>query len=273
MTDSAAALRGLLIDLDGTLYNGRQMIDGADTLIHMLRARKARYLFVTNNSSASPETVADRLNAMGIPAEPQDVCTSAQAAASYIAERREGARVFVVGEEGLRDALTGAGLHIVEDNPDIVVQGIDRSLTYDRLSAAVRHILGGAAYVLTNPDVLLPSDGELLPGAGTIAAMLRTATGVEPALIGKPSAILMNFALERLGLTAQETWVVGDNPATDIAAAQAAGCYSVLVLTGLATKDNYNRLLQAAGVITDVVFDDLHKLLLHVDDKLQRSNN
>lgn len=261
-------LRGLLIDLDGTLYHGGRMIPGADAFIRMLREEELRYLFVTNNSSAAPETVAERLNGMGIPAAADDVCTSAQAAAAYIAERDPGARVHVVGESGLRAALLEAGLQLVDENPELVVQGIDRSLTYDKAADAVRHIRGGAAYILTNPDLLLPSDNGLVPGAGSISAFIQAASGVKPVVIGKPSAIQMRFALKRLGLAPEETWVVGDNPATDIAAGQAVNCPSVLVLTGLATGDNYTELLETAGCEADEVIADLHGLREWLDNKL-----
>ncbi|MBM7563364.1 TIGR01457 family HAD-type hydrolase [Paenibacillus sacheonensis] len=253
-------LRGLLIDLDGTLYHGSKMIPGADALIHMLRKEEIRYLYVTNNSSATPEAVADRLNGMGIPAMPDDVCTSAQAAAAYIAERSPGARVHAVGEAGLLAALREAGLQLDDEAPELVVQGIDRSLTYDKITAAVRHIRGGAQYILTNPDLLLPSENGLIPGAGSISAVIRAASGAEPVVIGKPSAIQMHFALKRLGLEPNETWVIGDNPATDIAAGNAVGCQSVLVLTGVATGDNYKELLASAGCGADEVIADLHRL-------------
>lgn len=252
---------GLLIDLDGTLYHGNNMIEGADTLIRHLQQREIRYLFVTNNSSATAEVVADRLRAMGIPASADDICTSSQAAAAYIAQELNAPRVFTVGEDGLRDALTKAGLQLVDDQPDIVVQGIDRQLTYERIAAAVRHIRDGAVYILTNPDVLLPSDTGLIPGAGSISAILQKASGVEPVIIGKPSAILMNYALERLGQKAEDVWVIGDNPATDIAAAKASGCRSVLVLTGLASEANYQKLLEQAGCAADEIIADLHQLI------------
>ncbi|QHW34516.1 TIGR01457 family HAD-type hydrolase [Paenibacillus rhizovicinus] len=253
-------LRGLLIDLDGTLYHGGRMIPGADAFIRMLREEEIRYLFVTNNSSATPEAVADRLNGMGIPAVPEDVCTSAQAAAAYIAEQIPGARVHAVGEIGLTTALLAAGLKLDDERPELVVQGIDRELTYDKIAGAVRHIRNGAQYILTNPDLLLPSDNGLIPGAGSISAVIRAASGVQPVVIGKPSAIQMRFALQRLGLEPQETWVIGDNPATDIAAGHAVDCPSVLVLTGLATGDNYKELLAAAGCEADEVIADLRGL-------------
>lgn len=260
----ATSLKGLLIDLDGTLYHGSVRIEGADRLVQGLRASRLPFRFVTNNSSASPVSVADRLKGMGIEAEPGEVCTSAQAAAQYISKESPGASVFIVGESGLRQAVEEAGLIVAEERADYVLQGIDRELTYGRMAAAVRYIREGAVYVMTNPDLLLPSEGGLLPGAGSIGAMLRAATGVEPVLIGKPSRVLMDFALDGLGLKPEETWVVGDNLATDIAAGKAAGCGTALVLTGLTTKDNYGHYAKAAGCEPDVVCGGLDELLSYI---------
>ncbi|MFC5648434.1 TIGR01457 family HAD-type hydrolase [Paenibacillus solisilvae] len=268
MAEQELPLRGLLIDLDGTVYHGHRMIDGADKLIRMLQDKQLPYLFVTNNSTATPGVVAERLQAMGIPAQAQDVCTSAQAAASYMADNHPNGRVFAIGEEGLQTALIEAGLQLVEENPDIVVQGMDREFTFSRMAQAVRFLLAGASYVLTNPDRLLPTAEGFMPGAGSLSAMLQAASGIEPTVIGKPSAILMDFALNKLGLKAEEAWVIGDNPMTDIAAGHAAGCKSVLVLTGLATPHNYQQLLEAAGCTADVVLEDLHSLHTYIGDKL-----
>ncbi|MFD1954773.1 TIGR01457 family HAD-type hydrolase [Paenibacillus thailandensis] len=264
INENKARMRGLLIDLDGTLYHGNIRIEGADRLVNALRAAGLPFRFVTNNSTAAPETVAARLNGMGVEALPSEVCTSAQASAEYISKEKPGASVFVVGEAGLRQAVREAGLRLTEEKPDYVLQGIDRELTYARIASAVRYIREGASYVMTNPDLLLPSEGGLLPGAGTIGAMLRAATGREPVVIGKPSPVLMNFALEQLGLRAEETWVVGDNMATDIAAGIAAGCGTALVLTGLTTKDNYERYAKEAGCEPDLVCHDLDELQSYI---------
>ncbi|EXX89856.1 HAD family hydrolase [Paenibacillus darwinianus] len=253
--------KGLLIDLDGTLYHGDRMIDGADRLIALLRRLGRPYRFVTNNSSATPEAVAARLKRMGIPAVPEDVCTSAQAAAAYIAESKPDAQVFVIGEEGLLKAVSDAGLLRVEEQADFVLQGIDRQFTYLKAAQAVRLIQEGARFIMTNPDLLLPSDAGLIPGAGSIGAMLRAASGAEPVVIGKPSAVLMDFALKRLGRRASETIVVGDNLATDIAAGASAGCETALVLTGLTNNANYEALRAAAGVSPDRTHRDLHGLM------------
>ncbi|MCR2802883.1 TIGR01457 family HAD-type hydrolase [Paenibacillus soyae] len=264
MRDLSAA-KGLLIDLDGTLYHGHEMIAGADRLIRSLRARRIPYLYVTNNSSATPEEVADRLSAMGIPAVADEVCTSAQAAAGYIVAKSPGASVYVIGEAGLTAALEAAGLHLTEQSPDYVVQGIDRSLSYDRVARAVAFIRGGAVSVMTNPDLLLPTAGGLMPGAGSIGAMLQAASGVKPVLIGKPSDVIMNYALDRLGVRAEETWVVGDNIATDIAAGIAAGCGTVLVLTGLTNADNREHYEKEAGCRAELVCENLDALIDRLD--------
>lgn len=262
-------LQGLLLDLDGTIYRGREPIPGADRLIRLLKDNGLPFRFVTNNSSAAPELVAQRLQAMGIDAKPQDVCTSAQAAARHVADKRPGARVIVIGERGLREALSEAGLNLVEQEADVVVQGIDRAFTYDKAAAAVQAILGGAEFVLTNPDLLLPSDSGLEPGAGSIGAMIAAASGREPVVIGKPSSILMDYALAELGKEARETWVVGDNLATDIAAGKAASCGTILVLTGLTTRANYERYAQAAGCEPDVICSDLDDLQSYISSSMR----
>ncbi|MEK3881326.1 TIGR01457 family HAD-type hydrolase [Paenibacillus sp. PL2-23] len=258
---SIATAKGLLIDLDGTLYHGHVRIEGADRFIGYLRSNGIPYLYVTNNSSATPEEVASRLVGMGIPAEAEDVCTSAQAAAGHIAETSPGASVFVIGESGLCTALLDAGLHLTEKEPDYVVQGIDRQLTYERAARAVTFIRGGAGSILTNPDLLLPTAGGFMPGAGSIGAMLQAASGVKPTLIGKPSDILMNYALGRLGTLADETWVIGDNVATDIAAGIAAGCGTMLLLTGLTNADNMEHYIEAAGCKPDSICQSLDQLI------------
>lgn len=253
--------KGLLIDLDGTLYHGRQRIEGADLLIKRLRSLQTPYLFVTNNSSRTPDQVAAHLMEMGIPASPEEVCTSSLAAAKYIAEESPGAKVAMLGEEGLRDALLSAGLSIVEDHPEYVVQGIDRAFHYDKLTHAVRWIQEGAVSILTNPDLLLPSDGGLMPGAGSLGAAIEAASGVKPTIIGKPSSILMKFASDRLGLAPEETYVIGDNMRTDIAAGVHAGCKTVLVMTGITTKLNMEAHMRETGITPDFVCQDLNEVI------------
>lgn len=266
MTTGLPAMRGLLIDLDGTLYHGTHQIAGAAELITYLREIRLPYRFVTNNASSTPDEVAERLIKMGIPAAADEVCTSAQAASEHIASMKPGASVFVVGEAGLKQSVQEAGLILTEEQPDFVLQGIDRSFTYERLTKAVRYIHSGAEFVMTNPDLLLPSSDGLIPGAGSIGAMLKAAGGKEPILIGKPSSILMSYSLRSIGLSADETWVVGDNLATDIAFGAAAGCGTILVLTGLTTAQNIEYYMEQAGCKPTVICNHLEELRSYISD-------
>jgi len=254
-------MQAFIIDLDGTLFSGTKMIPGADLFIQQLRERKLPFLLMTNNSTRTAAEVARHMQGMGIPAEEADVFTSAQAAAQYWDEQQQGKRVFVIGETGLQEALKDKGFELVDEAPDVVIQGIDRKFDYDKLTAAVRHIRAGAKSIITNPDHLLPSDGGFLPGAGSIAAAIERATGVQPVVIGKPSPIIMRYAMARLGAAADRTLVIGDNCVTDIGGGAAAGCRTALVLTGLATVSNWREHAAAAGVQPDLVCHGLDEVL------------
>jgi 4-nitrophenyl phosphatase len=253
----------LLFDLDGTLYRGNESIPGADRLIAELRERGIPCWFVTNNSTRTVSEVASHLLAMGIPTTEDTIVTSALAAAYYVSEHHPGSDAYVIGEHGLREALREAGIRLALDEDQdaaIVVQGLDRKLTYDRLTIAVKHLLNGAAYVQTNPDRLLPVDGGFLLGAGSIGASLQAASGIDPIVIGKPSRILMDYSLKLAGTSRAGTWVIGDNPYTDLAAARNAGCPSILVLTGLCTEDNWQEHCDSAGVTPDAVCEGPEQL-------------
>ncbi|RTE02227.1 TIGR01457 family HAD-type hydrolase [Paenibacillus whitsoniae] len=264
-------MKGFLIDLDGTLYRGHERIPGAAEFIQWLQDAQLPYLLVTNNSSRTPEAVAEHLQGLGIAVPAAAVYTSAQAAAQYLTEQGRARSVHMIGEAGLQLALEEAGFAVGGTTVcDYVVQGIDRSFSYAKLTEAVRQLAGGAAYVLTNPDRLLPSDGGLMPGAGTLAAAITAASGVEPVVIGKPSPIIMAYAIERLGLPAADVWVIGDNVHTDIRGGAVAGCLTALVLTGVATPDNVEAQLASAGVTPDRVCRDLFDFIEQVEKELLR---
>ncbi|WP_442603378.1 TIGR01457 family HAD-type hydrolase [Paenibacillus sp. KN14-4R] len=253
-------MQAFIIDLDGTLYKGNEPIPGADQFIAKLSEQGHPFQLVTNNSSKTPEAVSSHLAKFGIRVEPEQIFTSAQATVQYLQEEQLGKRVYVIGEEGIRTALQESYYEIVEESPDVVVQGIDRSFNYAKLAAATAHIQSGARFVLTNPDHLLPADGKLWPGAGTIAASIEKATGRQPVVIGKPSPIIMRYAMSRLGAAANHTWVIGDNCITDIAGGAAVGCRTALVLTGIATESNWREQAERAGVQPDLVCASLEEV-------------
>jgi 4-nitrophenyl phosphatase len=256
---------GFLIDLDGTLYNGHNPIPEAYEFINLLQQKKLPFLLLTNNSSRLPKEVAEHLHEVsGIKVAVNEIFTSALGAAVYIADQQKHASVYCIGEEGLQNALISAGLTITNNStstqPDFVVQGIDRQFTYEKLERAVQYIAEGAIFINTNPDHLLPSGDRPHPGAGSLAAAIEAASQVQPIIIGKPSSIIMNYAIERLGLPTADIWVVGDNIRTDIGGGKLVGCPTALVLTGLATVHNVQHQVDTFKIQPDLICTDLKML-------------
>ncbi|WP_204519699.1 TIGR01457 family HAD-type hydrolase [Brevibacillus fulvus] len=233
---------GFLLDLDGTIYRGTEPIPEALQFIKELRETGRRFLYVTNNSSTTPEKVAVRLEAMGLPTDPEQVYTSSMAVAAYLSEKEpHGADVFIIGEEGLHTALQQSGFRLTAEQPRYVVIGIDRAFTYEKLAIAVRAIRNGAQLIATNKDAALPTENGLAPGTGSLVAAVSVAAGTTPLFIGKPETIIVNYALQRLGTAPEETLIVGDNLFTDIEAGANSGLDSLLVLTGFSTEAEAER--------------------------------
>ena len=155
--------KGYLIDLDGTMYRGTEQIAEAAGFINELRKRDIPYLFVTNNSSRTPAQVADKLRSIGITTEDDQVFTTSMATANYIAEQKEDASVYVVGEEGIIEALKEKGMNLVDESPDFLVMGIDRGVNYEKLSKACLAVRNGAIFISTNGDIAIPTEQGLLP--------------------------------------------------------------------------------------------------------------
>ncbi|HZD16945.1 MAG TPA: HAD-IIA family hydrolase [Actinomycetota bacterium] len=224
----------ILFDLDGVLYRGDEAVPGASETLATLRRTGTRLAFLTNNSSRTPEQVAAKLRSLGIAAEPAEVVTSALATAELLASRGGGS-AYVIGGEGVARALADAGLRVLDDEPqhaDLVVVGIDETMTYAGLKRACLLVRNGARLLATNVDPTFPAaGGELWPGAGALVAAIVTATGVEAEVVGKPFAPLFEAARRRAGGGAP--LVVGDRLDTDIAGAVALGWDSMLVLTGV----------------------------------------
>jgi 4-nitrophenyl phosphatase len=254
-----STVRGLLIDLDGVVYTGREPIAGAAEFLALASQRNFPFLLVTNNSTTSPQNVAGRLKGMRIEVTPEQVLTSGQAAMAYVrSQSKPGARVQVVGEAGLRQAAEEEGLVVSDDGAEWVVAGLDRSFDYQKLTNATRAILGGARFVASNADALLPVEGgAVLPGAGTMVAAIRAATAVEPIVVGKPSPGLFQHGLARLGHLAPDTTaMVGDRLDTDIEGGHLAGLRTILVLSGVTTPQQ----VSAAPVPPDAVVLDLRSV-------------
>jgi HAD superfamily hydrolase (TIGR01450 family) len=222
----------LLIDLDGTVFRGRQPTDGAVQTLDEVQSRK---LFVTNNASRSADEVADHLRELGFTVSAQDVVTSAQSAAHLLAgELAPDSPVLIVGTESLANEITAVGLRPVrsfDDKPVAVVQGLSLTIGWPDLAEAALAIRAGALWVAANVDATLPTERGLLPGNGSLVAALRTATGAEPKIAGKPAPTLLRDAVARG--TFRAPLVIGDRLDTDIEGANAAQLPSLMVLTGV----------------------------------------
>jgi glycerol 3-phosphatase-2 len=224
-----------LLDLDGVVYVGPDAVPGAPDALRAARAAGMRLGFVTNNAARTPEQVAEHLTELGVPAKASDVITSSQAAATVVADLLEpGAPVLAVGGPGVADALTAAGLTVVEhaeDRPAAVVQGYGRDVGWTQLAEAVVAVRGGARHVATNIDATIPSPRGPLPGNGAMVGVVRAVTGQEPLVTGKPDPAMHAECVRRTG--ARRPLVVGDRLDTDIEGARRAGAASLLVFSGV----------------------------------------
>lgn len=229
-------MRGAVVDLDGTVYRSSVPVNGAVEGISRLRSAGIDVMFVSNTSSKSRETCLDRLDDAGIEASPDDVVTGASVTAAYVSESFPDATAFVVGEAPLREELGRAGVELTSDPAatTVLVVGKDRSFDFDALTAAVRALDDGAAFVATNRDRRSPTKDGVVPGTGAIVAAIAAAAGREPdAVAGKPHDPAIEATLGRLDLPASDCLVIGDNAETDVAMGERAGMTTVLIESGI----------------------------------------
>ena len=225
--------KGYLIDLDGTIYRGKDRIPAGEDFVHELQRRNIPYLFVTNNTTRTPETVQTMLaEQFNVETPIETIYTATLATVDYLNDKNLGKKVYVIGDVGLKQAIAEAGYVEDTDNPDYVVVGLDWEVDYEKLSIATLAIQKGAHFVGTNPDLNIPTERGLMPGAGSIITLIEVATRVKPVYIGKPNAIIMEKAVEHLGLPREEVIMVGDNYLTDIRAGIDNDIPTLLVTTG-----------------------------------------
>ena len=243
MEETIKDYKGYLIDLDGTMYKGKEPISEAPDFINRLRKAKKPFLFVTNNSTSSPKEVAKKLTEQfQVEAYEEEIYTSSLATADYL-KTLGGSTVYVVGEKGLHEAVTEAGFTIDEEAPDHVVVGLDRALTYEKCEIATLAIQKGASFIATNKDTNLPTERGMVPGAGSVVALIEKATRIEPTFVGKPETIIMDEAIKKIGLDKNEVLMVGDNYETDILAGINNEIDTLLVFTGFTTEEDMETII------------------------------
>jgi glycerol-1-phosphatase len=255
----AEAFQGVVLDLDGVIYLGDQVVPAAPAALDQVRGLGVQIAFVTNNSYRPPELVVERLNRLGVKAAAGDVLTSAQATVRLLGGREglDGVKVLVVGGPGLRQALEGAGARLVDawGDAEVVAVGFDPDLTYAKVRDATLAIRAGARFVGSNPDTTLPTPEGFWPGAGATLALLRASTGVRPEVAGKPERALLEEAAAAIG--AGPYLMVGDRVDTDLDGAHRLGWSTALVLSGV------TRLADLPDLVTapDQVLRDVGGLL------------
>jgi 4-nitrophenyl phosphatase len=227
----------ICLDLDGTVYRGIEPIPEAVTFISTMQNRGIDPYFITNNSSMTRLQLQEKLASFGIKADSNRIMTSAIAAARYCKENFNGATVMMIGEKGLEEALKSEGILLTEEDPDVVIMGIDRGITYAKLANACLAIRAGAHFIATNSDKAFPTERGLVPGNGSFAKLMENATGISPVFIGKPEAYMLEFIQQENGYLKEEMIMIGDNYDTDIQAGIRFGIDTVHVAGGVTSLE------------------------------------
>jgi NagD protein len=247
--------RGFLIDMDGVIYRGGELIPGADRFVDLLLSKNIPFLFLTNNSQRTRRDVAAKLRRMGIPAGEEHIFTCSIATARFLAQQKPGGTAYVIGEGGLLNALHQNGYAVVDHDPDFVVVGEGRTFTMEAMEVAVKMIDRGARLIATNLDPNCPTANGPRPGCGAIVALLETATGRKAFSVGKPSPVMMRAARKSLGLATEETVMIGDTLETDIIGGVQLGFFTVLVLTGGTKREDLERCAFRPDLVVESIAD------------------
>ena len=265
--DKSSLIRSMklyLFDMDGTLYLGSRLYDFTIELLAQIRRTGGKYLFITNNSSKSVADYVKKLAGFGIEATREDFMTSSQATAYYLHKHHEGQRLYVCGTESLKEELRGEGFTVTTniDEVDCIVMGFDTELTFQKLHDVSYMLLTrkDIPYIATNPDLVCPTEFGSVPDCGSVCGMIFNATGRKPIVIGKPSPLMPELAMDKLGFSKEETCVVGDRIYTDVKSGLNAGCTGILVMSGETTYEILNEspdkphlVLESAREILDIL--------------------
>jgi NagD protein len=234
-------IKNYLTDMDGVIVRGSTLIPGAAEFVQRLLAKEIPFLILTNNSLYTPRDLQVRLAYMGLEVPPEAIFTSALATAQFLHSQQPGGRAYVIGESGLTTALHDIGYIITDQEPEYVVLGETTAYSFERITRAIRFVNAGARFIATNPDVSGPGEGGLVPATGAVAALISAATGVKPYYIGKPNPLMMRTALRTLGAHSEESVMIGDRMDTDMIAGIESGLRTILVLTGVTSREQVDR--------------------------------
>ncbi|MGE5139359.1 MAG: HAD-IIA family hydrolase [Rudaea sp.] len=233
--------KSYLIDMDGVIVRGNQIVPGADSFIARLHERGIKFLILTNNPMYTPFDLQHRLQRLGLNISPDHIYTSAQATAAFLKSQKPRGTAYTIGESGLTEALHEVGYILTEHQPDYMVLGETNSFSFAQVTRAVRLVDQGARFIATNPDPVGPGEGGLVPACGAVAAMIQAATGVEPYFVGKPNPLMLRTALRAIEEHSENAIMVGDRMDTDIRVGTEAGMETILVLSGVTRRETVAR--------------------------------
>ncbi|MGI5898787.1 MAG: HAD-IIA family hydrolase [Christensenellales bacterium] len=247
--------QGFICDMDGVIYHGNKLLDGVVEFIDWMHANDKRYLFLTNSSERSPLELQQKLFRLGLDISQEHFYTSALATAAFLSKQKPMGSAYVIGEAGLINALYSVGYTINDVNPDYVVVGESRGYSYEKLERAIKLVIGGAKLIGTNPDVTGPVENGIAPATRALIAPIEMATGRHAYFVGKPNPLMMRHAQEKLGTDVRDTAIIGDRMDTDIVAGVESQIDTVLVLSGVTSRDDLNKFPYAPMYVLDGVGD------------------
>ncbi len=245
--------RGFICDMDGVIYHGNKLLPGVKEFVDWLHSENKEFLFLTNSSERSPKELHQKLKRLGIEVSEDHFYTSALATGSFLKNQMPGGSAFVIGEAGLINALYNAGFSMNNVNPDYVVVGESHSYTFETLQKAINLVRGGARLIGTNPDVTGPSEEGIIPATGALIAPIELTTGSKAYYVGKPNPLMMRSAMRRLGCSREETVIIGDRMDTDIVAGIESEIETVLVLSGVTSREEVNNFAYRPHIILEGV--------------------
>ena len=247
--------KAFICDMDGVIYHGNRLLPGVPEFVNWLKREKKRYLFLTNSSERAPRELKEKLARLGLEVEKEHFYTSALATAAFIANQSPDCSAYVIGETGLINALYDAGITMNDVNPDYVIVGESRNYTYENILRAVKFVQAGAKLIGTNPDQTGPTEQGIVPATGALISPIEKATGQQAYFVGKPNPLMMRTALRKLGCQREETVIIGDRMDTDIIAGVESEIATVLVLSGITTREQLNAFAYRPDLILDGVGD------------------
>lgn len=251
--EEAEEKKSFLIDMDGVLIHGTNLIPGAEAFIEQLEKQARKYLIVTNNPLYTTRDLAHRLQTIGLNILEENIYTSALATASFLQSQRPEGTAFVIGELGLSEAIHAIGYVQTSVHPDYVVLGETFAYNLDQITVAIRLIREGARFIATNPDPIGPSESGIIPACGAMAALIEKASGKSPFFIGKPNPLMMRSALNYLDVHSENTIMIGDRMDTDILSGLSAGMDTVLVLSGVTDMHHMEKFPYRPNFIYDSI--------------------